>query len=258
MYSYGLVKFLQAKKLKSAEAINSFLKSEGITNYTAKHHHRVNSYIQKNWTKFATFIDKEIKNGNLKGSAVKLNHYYDEQREYKNEVRNEFVNANLTVDQEMLLNYIKEYGVGSVHSFLNKKGIIGLGKDPNYKSKKLQWLPVVNKAIENGIDIDALYQAKQFNSESEMLPAIPPTDYKGSQADWMIKLQERGLWDGENPDWHGDVIIPAKVWWEILEECEGPDDEMEGIPFDNDEEQFPDQSHESYTEPGQTHDDEMP
>jgi len=52
------------------------------------------------------------------------------------------------------------------------------------------------------------------------MPAIPPEDYSGSQADWMIALQERGLWDGEEPDWHGDVMIKEEVWWEILEECE--------------------------------------
>jgi len=57
--------------------------------------------------------------------------------------------------------------------------------------------------------------------KKEMIPAIPPDDYKGSQADWMIALQTRGLWDGD--DWYGDVIIPTDTWWEILEECESED-----------------------------------
>ena len=52
-----------------------------------------------------------------------------------------------------------------------------------------------------------------------MLPAIPPTDYKGSQSAWMTALIERDLWDGVG--WHGYVEIPENVWWEILEECEG-------------------------------------
>lgn len=56
--------------------------------------------------------------------------------------------------------------------------------------------------------------------EDELVPAIPPEDYKGSVSVWMIALQERGLWDGENPDWHGDVMIESTDWWEILEECE--------------------------------------
>ena len=52
----------------------------------------------------------------------------------------------------------------------------------------------------------------------EMMRAIPPEDYRGSQAQWMIQLQRRGLWDGEG--WHGDVYIPEETWYEILEECE--------------------------------------
>lgn len=54
--------------------------------------------------------------------------------------------------------------------------------------------------------------------DEEKIPAIPPEDYSGTQSDWMIQLQERGLWDGEG--WHGDVLIDVGIWWEILEECE--------------------------------------
>lgn len=50
------------------------------------------------------------------------------------------------------------------------------------------------------------------------IPAIPPDDYTGSQSDWMVKLQERGLWNGDG--WYGDVMISSEDWWEILEECE--------------------------------------
>lgn len=52
----------------------------------------------------------------------------------------------------------------------------------------------------------------------KVLPGHPPEDYKGSQSAWMVALQERGLWDGQG--WYGDVAIPAKEYWEILEECE--------------------------------------
>lgn len=54
----------------------------------------------------------------------------------------------------------------------------------------------------------------------KMIPAIPPDDYKGSIGKWMIELQTRGLWDGESPEWHGDVMIPIDDWWDILEFCE--------------------------------------
>lgn len=56
--------------------------------------------------------------------------------------------------------------------------------------------------------------------KEKMMPAIPPEDYKGSVGKWMIELQTRGLWNGYNPSWHGDVMIPVKTWWEILEKLE--------------------------------------
>ena len=63
---------------------------------------------------------------------------------------------------------------------------------------------------------DAEFQAKL---DAGRCPAIPPSDYTGSQAEWMIQLQQRGLWDGDG--WHGDVWISDDDWWEILEDCEG-------------------------------------
>jgi len=58
-----------------------------------------------------------------------------------------------------------------------------------------------------------------MSKKVEKIQAIPPDDYTGSQADWMIKLQERGLWNGEG--WHGDIYIPITDWEKILNECEG-------------------------------------
>lgn len=57
----------------------------------------------------------------------------------------------------------------------------------------------------------------------EQLPAIPPEDYKGSQAEWMNELYSRGLWNGEG--WYGDLMIEKDIWWEILEKCEGETDD---------------------------------
>lgn len=59
-----------------------------------------------------------------------------------------------------------------------------------------------------------------MSKNKKLIPAIPPTDYKGSVGKWMIELQERGLWDGSNPEWHGDVMIPSDIWWQILEKLE--------------------------------------
>jgi hypothetical protein len=60
----------------------------------------------------------------------------------------------------------------------------------------------------------------EYYKENDLMPAIPPEDYKGSVADWMVTLVERGLWDDSDGSWYGDVEIPCSVWWEILEQCE--------------------------------------
>lgn len=52
----------------------------------------------------------------------------------------------------------------------------------------------------------------------KILPAIPPEDYKGTMADWEIKLQEKGLWNGKG--WWGDVKISNSDYCDLLEECE--------------------------------------
>lgn len=54
--------------------------------------------------------------------------------------------------------------------------------------------------------------------ENELIPAIPPEDYTGTQADWMVGLQSMGLWDGEG--WYGEVYISQDNWRELLENCE--------------------------------------
>jgi len=61
----------------------------------------------------------------------------------------------------------------------------------------------------------------EIDNDMNKMPAIPPNDYHGSVADWHVALIKRGLWDGKNPIWHGDVEITTDEWWEILEECEG-------------------------------------
>lgn len=56
------------------------------------------------------------------------------------------------------------------------------------------------------------------SSQHDFLPAIPPADYKGSQAAWMVGFQQRGLWDGDG--WHGDIEISSDDWYDLLDECE--------------------------------------
>ena len=54
----------------------------------------------------------------------------------------------------------------------------------------------------------------------DLTEAIPPEDYSGSVGKWINELQKRGLWDGKNPEWYGDVMIHKKTWWKILGKLE--------------------------------------
>ena len=59
-----------------------------------------------------------------------------------------------------------------------------------------------------------------MNITEMMISAIPPDDFKGSIGNWMTELQARGLWNGVEPSWYGDLHIPRSEWWSILEKLE--------------------------------------
>jgi len=64
-------------------------------------------------------------------------------------------------------------------------------------------------------------QKSQLRKTSkELVPAIPPEDYNGTQSDWQVELVSQGLWDGQVPAWYGDLFIAREKWWAILEKCE--------------------------------------
>jgi len=52
------------------------------------------------------------------------------------------------------------------------------------------------------------------------MPAHPPEDYTGTQADWVVALIERGIIPDDFTGWYGDIMIDDKVYCEILNECE--------------------------------------
>jgi len=147
-YNYGIISFLNRKQVHASTAIKAYLEHKNVK---IKGDFKISQYIEDNWTSFASFVDKGIKSGTLKGIAIRLDYYHDEQREYVKAVKSEFENIELTSQEQEILNKIKkEYGVGFIHSFLMKKNIRPLPKELSYKSKKLQFLPVVRQAIKEG------------------------------------------------------------------------------------------------------------
>jgi len=57
---------------------------------------------------------------------------------------------------------------------------------------------------------------KTKQNEVKKLPAIPPNDYIGTMADWIIALNERGY----NGNEYCDILISEEEYSEILEQCE--------------------------------------
>ena len=149
MYNYGILRFLGAKSVKVKPAIKAFLESENAP-FTPNNVNKVNNYIQSNWTRFSSFIDKSIKSGVLNGHAVKLNTYYDELRDRKNEISSEFEKENLTKEEIKIITLnINEWG--QVQSFVSKKGLVYPPKNYEYTSKRLQNMPIITLLRENNL-----------------------------------------------------------------------------------------------------------
>lgn len=163
MYNHGLESFLQAKKLSSKDTINKFLQSQGITEFTSKNHNRVNDFIEANWNRFATFVDKGIKSGELKGQAIKLNTYFSEKRERDQTARDEFKSLNLSKGEIFIIN-LERHEFSPIDSILSKNGLNRPSNDLSYTSKKLQRLPILRLLQENNLleqAIEAVKSSKQ-------------------------------------------------------------------------------------------------
>ena len=55
---------------------------------------------------------------------------------------------------------------------------------------------------------------------SKKWPAIPPNDYKGTIADWMVKLMEMGKMKGNGTPFYGDILLTSEEYDGLLMECE--------------------------------------
>ena len=51
------------------------------------------------------------------------------------------------------------------------------------------------------------------------LPAIPPDDYEGTIADWIVALIERGYTSSEANEYY-DIELNVDVYDNLLDECE--------------------------------------
>jgi hypothetical protein len=149
MINHGITTFLFLKKVDKAKGIKAFLEAQG-SQIKFSNHPALNDYIQSNWSKFASFIDTNIKNGTLKGEAIKLNTHFDEERERIAQIIAEKKVANITPEEDKILRKIKKGGIGILKGYAPH----GVGKDYSFTSSNMQWLPVVRGAIAAGFKLE--------------------------------------------------------------------------------------------------------
>lgn len=152
MYNTGIEVFLNLKKVNIREGVKAFIKHKGVKT-NPYDNYEASAYIQSNWEAFASFIDKSIKDGTLKGTAVKLNSYYQEQRQRNEMIRAQTKELNITKEEQRIFNRIKKEGPGFLYSFLMSNGVQPCKKDLTIISKTQQYLPLVRLALENNYNI---------------------------------------------------------------------------------------------------------
>ena len=131
MIDIGIANFLILKKVKVIEGVNLYLDHKEVK-FSKRNHRLVNSYIQENFPDFATFIDKSIKSGRLKGVSVKLNTAYEEARivsKERNELRLKILeHYGIKEDQ---ISTLRKQSEGMLDSFVMKMGY----KRPDLKTE---------------------------------------------------------------------------------------------------------------------------
>ena len=150
MYYRGLQRFMEYKHLKPKECIGKFLESQKV-DFSHRNHRKVNKYISENWNRFATFVDKGLKSGELKGKDIKLNHYYDERKERKEMVNREY--DNISDEVKDFFKVIKKHDdpmrLSKCSSFLGKKGY-NLPRNDEGVSLIKRVLPKLEYMIDSG------------------------------------------------------------------------------------------------------------
>lgn len=52
------------------------------------------------------------------------------------------------------------------------------------------------------------------------MPAIPPSDYEGTIASWMVWLVANGYLSDGSEKWYGDIMLDPEVYAKLLKDCE--------------------------------------
>ena len=163
MYSRGLQNFLQKKKVKSSKVIAAFLKEQEVVDFTHKNHRKVNNYLQDNWSKFASFVDKGIKSGEFRGDSKPINpSLWKEVKEENIQKEEEFQRFNsLSGQEKKLYKILKERDdlihLGCCISFFHDKEFRIPQQDYNAVTRKGKIIPKLQAISRSGY-IDELIE----------------------------------------------------------------------------------------------------
>jgi len=132
----GLESFCNRKQVNTIKTVKMFTKETGLN-------------AETNFTKFATFVDKKIKSGELKGNDAPLNkEMWDESKREKAEYDAEM--ATFTVEQKQFYGRVKRVGRNTLDSFFGKKEI-KKPKQTESKTKLGRMIPIFDYLKENDL-----------------------------------------------------------------------------------------------------------
>jgi hypothetical protein len=123
------------------------------TRINPKNHFVASAFVQQHWNQFATFVDQKIRSGDLKGHAVKLNSYYDELEERREQIKQEYAELPFELSKdELRIIRLERHELSPIHSLIGKAGLKTPKSDVNFVSKRLQrGIPLILLLRENNL-----------------------------------------------------------------------------------------------------------
>lgn len=130
----GIESFCDRKQVNTIKTVKMFTKETGLS-------------AETNFTRFATFVDKKIKSGELKGNDAPLNkEMWEESRREKAEY--DAIMATYTTEQKQFYGGVKRVGSNTLDQFFGKKQL-AKPKQTESKTKLGRMIPIFDYLKEN-------------------------------------------------------------------------------------------------------------